>query len=405
MTDKKSFLRLSASQLRFPAVAIVAAALVALPFSVSPAFAATYSVALTSAPAVGVEIHPVLSHKIATDTYTYSWTGGSTDPTFTPVAADIGHKIVLIVTQHDSSGSPDVVKEAVTTHSTVAGTIKTVPIIVEGSRHVGQTLDVVNNDAQWKPTPTSNTWQWFRNGQSIAGATTRMYTLATADLGSKITVKRVGMVDGYTNATLTSKSTQAIGLPNFTSQGTPRIAIPSGVFAVGETAIANVDDNNWLPTAGLHFTYEWTINGQPIAGATTSSLVVPASAAGQNLGVRVVASATGVAPATVSATFAAPIAPRTFDGTFVVSVAAKKGTPAVNSTLTVSHSGVTPTPTTYTYQWFIKDGQSVVPIAGATKSTYKVSSSHHGQVIEVVVYGTRVGYLPVSASGSVQIPD
>ncbi|WP_299087379.1 S-layer homology domain-containing protein [uncultured Microbacterium sp.] len=49
----------------------------------------------------------------------------------------------------------------------------------------------------WTPSPTTLTYQWLRDGQPIAGATSPQYTIGIADAGREITVRVSGERPGY----------------------------------------------------------------------------------------------------------------------------------------------------------------------------------------------------------------
>lgn len=58
----------------------------------------------------------------------------------------------------------------------------TVAPVASGTTTVGQTLSVTNGT--WTNTPTSYTYQWYRDGYPIGSATSNSYLLVTADIGA-----------------------------------------------------------------------------------------------------------------------------------------------------------------------------------------------------------------------------
>lgn len=78
---------------------------------------------------------------------------------------------------------------------------------ISGTAKVGKTLTA--KVKTWKPTPTSVSWQWNRNGVAIPGATKSKYKLTRGDKGTKITVTTVGSRLGY-QSSATSKSTARV---------------------------------------------------------------------------------------------------------------------------------------------------------------------------------------------------
>jgi hypothetical protein len=65
------------------------------------------------------------------------------------------------------------------------------------------------NTKKWT-TGTTLTYQWYRGGKKISGATNATYKLTTKDKKKKITVKVTGKKAGYTTKTIASKATGKI---------------------------------------------------------------------------------------------------------------------------------------------------------------------------------------------------
>src|SRR5262249_59066439 len=115
----------------------------------------------------------------------------------------------------------------------------------------------------------------------------------------------------------------------------------SGTARVGATVTA--EPGIWLP--GGTPSYQWLLDGAPIAGATGSSYAVAAGDAGHQLSVEVTETPAG--GAAVSATSAAY---EVEAGTFTAGTPTIGGTDAVGSTLTASGGNWSPTPALLGYQ-------------------------------------------------------
>ena len=78
--------------------------------------------------------------------------------------------------------------------------------VVAGARKVGQTLTA--NTRTWSPAAEFS-YQWYRNGRAIAGATASTYLLTAADKGKKIRVRvlasAIGMKPDYERSKATGK--------------------------------------------------------------------------------------------------------------------------------------------------------------------------------------------------------
>lgn len=100
-------------------------------------------------------------------------------------------------------------KASKATKKVKAGTITAVKPKISGTVRVDHTLTAV--PGAWKPATTTFSYQWYRNGSKIKGATKATYTLKSADKGKKISVKVTGRATGYTTKAKTSARTGKVG--------------------------------------------------------------------------------------------------------------------------------------------------------------------------------------------------
>jgi hypothetical protein len=193
------------------------------------------------------------------------------------------------------------------------------------------------------------TYQWFDNGTAIAGATSSTYTTAAtviADNNSQFTVT-VSNAAGSTKSNPATLTTM-IGLPVFTTQ-------PTSVNVCNSASIT-------LSVVALNAsTYQWSFNGSPIAGATSSSYFI-ASATATNAGSYTV-TVTNAAGSVTSK--AATVLVGTSITSNPVGLSIAQGQTA---TFSVAAAGDAP----FSYQWYLiaPGGSTGVAIAGATSSTY-----------------------------------
>lgn len=92
---------------------------------------------------------------------------------------------------------------------------------ITGTAQPGNVLTATTGS--WSPAPTSYGYQWKRAGNTILGATTATYTVATADIGQALTVTVVATRTGYTTGTATSAPTTvtAVGTGGGSTAGSP----------------------------------------------------------------------------------------------------------------------------------------------------------------------------------------
>jgi hypothetical protein len=62
----------------------------------------------------------------------------------------------------------------------------------------------------WQPAPVTLSYQWYRSGDAIDGATAPTYLIVDADRGLRITVQVTGSKPGYATTSETSKPTQVV---------------------------------------------------------------------------------------------------------------------------------------------------------------------------------------------------
>jgi len=161
-----------------------------------------------------------------------------------------------------------------------------------------------------------------------------------------------------------------------------------GTPQVGRTLTATT--GVWSSAPGS-YAYQWFADGVAIKDATLSTLVVGPGRVGQQLSVRVTATATGYAAASAASTATAGVAPGVIT---TVAEPVITGEPLVGQVLTTSRGSYDPGSTTKTVQWQ-SDGK---PIAGATGWSLELTPEQAGTVVSAIVSVTRKGYEPTTAS-------
>jgi hypothetical protein len=101
----------------------------------------------------------------------------------------------LVYSVSDAAGN---VSTATRTVTVLAALVQVTAPSVSGAARVGATLTA--DDGTWSPAATSAAFQWLRNGQPIAGATSATYVTVAADAGAavsvRVTASRPGAADG-----------------------------------------------------------------------------------------------------------------------------------------------------------------------------------------------------------------
>ena len=181
----------------------------------------------------------------------------------------------------------------------------------------------------------------------------------------------------YFTGTITQHST---GPAQFAKAATPKV---TGDVFVGGTV--TVDTGTW--DKGAKLTYQWAAGGKNIAGATSKNFRPTSAQLRKTLTVAVTGTKDGIQRLT-----------KTSKPTGKLMKGAKpklKGTPAFGKTMKVA-TGTWTKGAKLTYRWY---GDNL-PIPGAKKSSYKVTSSEQGKKVHVVVTAKLSGYQTVVTSTS-----
>ncbi|MFB9315781.1 M1 family aminopeptidase [Nocardioides plantarum] len=248
--------------------------------------------------------------------------------------------------------------------------------VIEGRSRVGDRLLVSVQD--WDQEPSYD-WEWLRDGVRIPYAIYSSYEATAADLGAAITVRVTGSGEGYETVTRTGGPvTVEPGVQHSTSAPTV-----TGEPRVGTTLTAVHE--SWDRDATL--TYQWSLDGEPIPGATAATYrPIPAQA-----GHQLTASVTGTLPGYTTATESSePVTVIPIDAPFSP-VPTLSAAPRVAVPVSVV-PGEWTDDAELTYQWF------VAGYAVGTGPTYTPRPEDRGFGLTVRVTGTRdvAGYETVT---------
>ncbi|TNM43293.1 hypothetical protein FHP29_06260 [Nocardioides albidus] len=150
----------------------------------------------------------------AATTTTYQWLRsgveipGATGPTYRLTPADAGRQITVRVRGERSGYAPDAATSAPTAAISQATFTTTSQPKIKGRATVGAKLRAVLG--VWSPQPATTTYQWYRNGKAIKGATKAKYKTKAADRRKRITVVVTRSLAGYATVTVRSAATKRI---------------------------------------------------------------------------------------------------------------------------------------------------------------------------------------------------
>jgi hypothetical protein len=284
--------------------------------------------------------------------------------------------------------------------------VSTAQPLISGSPSPGQTVQV--STGGWTQTPASFAYQWQRcnrNGRlcaPIAGATSGSYAITAADSGH--------MLVALVRATAGSQAQDALSVAARVQPPAPTPTAPPTVSGSGqEGERLTGTQGSWANGRTLSYTFNWYrcdasgAHCKSIHGATKSTYVEVAKDVGQTLGFAVRAT-DGGGTTTAYASLVGPIAPA---GAALVATEppAITGTASPGQLLQVSTGTWSQPPASFAYQWLRcnSNGRLCVPIAGATGSTYTVTSEDAGNALVASVTGTFGDQTQAVLSGAVAL--
>lgn len=230
---------------------------------------------------------------------------------------------------------------------------------------------------------------WLCNGTPIPGTEGLWtYVPTEAQAGCLMTAQVVTTVLGFLPLTMVTDALAVAGIGEtaVTADGAPTIKADKGSPKTGTTLSVSVGAS-WKQE-GVTTTYQWLRNGQPIAGKTGTQYLLTKDDVDQSISARAVGKKDKL---TDGVSTSNALKGELGDAPVPTRQPAISGTPAPGRTLTVDPGawGAGDTPT-YTYQW----RRGATDIAGATGSTFAVTSADVGQTLTVLVTATRAGYKP-----------
>jgi streptogramin lyase len=327
---------------------------------------------------------------------------GATSSSYTPLASDAGHTLVVLVTASNAGGAGAPAVSANTSPVTQAPADSTPPELSTSSPTEGVALSVSNGTWNGYPAP-SYTYQWLRCNafagecSEISGATSASYTPTAADVANTIeAVVKASNSVGNASAT-TSPSNIVTGAPANTAP--PSLSTSSPVEGVA----LSVSNGTWNGYPTPTYSYQWQdcnssgASCTNISAATSSSYTPIATDVGKTLRAKVTATNT-VGTSSLSTTASNVVVPPAPVNTVAPSYFPP--TPQQGVSESVSTGTWSNSPTSFAYQWELcnASGGECSNIAGATSSSYTPVEGDVGHRLRAKVTATNAGGSASSAS-------
>lgn len=327
------------------------------------------TVTLDGTPQVGQRVTATFVGDTAGATVDYAWTVqgqsvGTDSDTYTPVPADAGGTLAVVVTESADGYQPT----TATASGTVApGTLAAATVTIVGTPQVHHPLQATVGGGT---TGATYSYAWSVDGQPV-GTDAETYTPTSADAGKTVTVTATEQLSGY--SPLSAVDTSAPVALDTPTVGTVSL---SGDVKVGAPLTATA--SGW--DAGASLAYAWTIDGQQVGIDSATYTPAPADA-GRTVKVTVTATEDGYESATADATSA-----QVGLGTLTAGSVTISGDARVDSTLTADLAGWDSQVTSWSYAWYV-DG-----VDAGTGATYVVTPADAGKTITVTATAAADGY-------------
>jgi hypothetical protein len=331
-----------------------------------------------------------------TPTLTYAWMHGgevlAETNTYTVAAKDQGHSLSCVVTAKNNSGSVFAqssnsaeVPPAISPSDTERPEVFGMPI-------VGETLSCSQGVWNGQPMPTY-TFQWLRDGAEIRAATANSYVVKSEDRGHTLScVVTATNVNGHAEAT-SGHSVHIAGVAP-ENKTEPQVTV-LGRLEVGEPLRCEPGEWSGVPTPTI--SYQWLVNGEPIALATERDYPLVTVDQGRSISCKVTATnGEGSESAISKSVRVSGVVPENVEAPHIA------GGSAVGETLTCE-PGVwvgKPSPR-YTFEW-LRDG---TVISSEPERKHTIGSADEGHSLSCAVIATNSeGHAEASSTNSVEIP-
>jgi hypothetical protein len=219
--------------------------------AIAPSAAIVVQPTITGSAAVTSVLTANVSTNVIAPTLSYRWLreglsiAGASGSTYTLGANDVNKRISVQVTASKAGYTSGTATSTKTAPVSAATLVFSTPATITGTLKLGST---VTADGATTPGATYS-YQWYRNGAAIKGATAKTYKLGASDVDRSMSVKVTATKAGYATLASTSASSSLVQ-PGTLVVGTVSIG---GTLTVGRNL--NARSGTWTPGTTLKYAY------------------------------------------------------------------------------------------------------------------------------------------------------
>ena len=119
----------------------------------------------------------------------------------------------------------------------------------------------------WDVPGVAVSYQWYRGAAAVPGRTGLTYVVAGDDVGQAITARVTARKTGYADGVAISNAVNG-----FVAGAPAPLVAPSITGSAAAKGVLTVNAGTW--SAAGTFTYQWLLDGQPVAKATGKTFTV-----------------------------------------------------------------------------------------------------------------------------------